>query len=1246
MVNIATYNVRGMCEYSKRQKVFKFLKTKCHDIICLQETHTKKSDEKILKSMSGGQIFYAHGTTQSRGCAVLIKRNISTKIFKINCDNNGRYIIIDLLLSDYRLTLVNVYAPNEDDVTFFQEVLQKTEELQPESIVMVGDFNTIMKIEDKKCSLSNKPGHPKCTLFLNEMLQKLNMVDIWRLRNPRVNRFTWFKSSPRIMMERIDFVLMSCNLTSFVIDADIDPTFMSDHSIPHVTLKDESTKDKGPGYWKLNVKHLEQSEFQEGIIDIVNECNEKYNDIWLRWEMIKMKCRGYAIKYGTRKKKARKNVLEALQNKLYQVQKDKEKAEVSDTIFRDHEEQCVLLQKNIETIIQEQANSSSRTNQINWMAYGEKISSYYFSLEKTRCKKPLIRIKLDDDEIVESQTVILQEVRKFYEKLFTKRDIGNSDKFLQDLTLPQVKNEDMKMLEAPISLQEIEIAIKQLKSNKCPGLDGIGIELYKKFESEVKYILHSVLLKATEVGYLHRSARQGVISLLEKANRDQLKISSWRPLSLLCSDYKVYAKIVANRMSVVTPYLIHEDQTAFIKGRFIAQNLMELQMVIAQAKLKKLNATITAVNFEKAYDTVHWASMYKIFELFGFGPNFINMVKICQNKTSSAVINNGFRSEFFEITRGLRQGCPLSCQAFLYYIEVLGAKIRQCDAIEGIPCVGNENTKTLSQYADDLWVAMMHKETCYIALYNILEEYEGFCGLKVNYDKTEVLRIGALRWSDAQFYSRLPLVWTDGPVKILGIMCTGNDVEMTKINFKVTMEKTKSICDLWTKRSGTLLGRVAVVNTLIIPNFIYRLSVIRTPTREQFNQYKKIIVEFLWESKKPKIAYKRLIRNYEQGGIKLVDLETKDTAMKVKWIQVARLYPETLWSKMVNKISPLEVEILIQCNIAQKDVKKLIKEGIVMDVLSAWSKINFRHPTSASDVKSQVLWFNSNIKINSEMLCYKNWIRAGIVRFEQLITEQGIYKTMEEIQVEFGKCVNFIEYYNVRNSIPKEWMLTVKKQVEVDVKKPATQIVKDITKCTGIVYTFLRDKWQDDGKNRNKWERVLNIEIRDKTWEEMYNTTCKLTLVTKLRIFQFKICHRYLTTNETMARWDKNIDGNCALCKKELESVIHLMWECPDVQKLWKALTRWFDRYCYIKLDLDCKKVIFNMYKDEFADLVNTVILITKYYVYAQRCKGNKLNFTELVKAITRYKSTELAVAHKIGKTKKYVNKWCMFDMV
>ena len=98
------------------------------------------------------------------------------------------------------------------------------------------------------------------------------------------------------------------------------------------------------------------------------------------------------------------------------------------------------------------------------------------------------------------------------------------------------------------------------------------------------------------------------------------------------------------------------------------------------------------LDFEKAFDSVEWGYMLRVLDKFNFGPVFQNWVKICYTNISSTVMNNGFSCGWFNIKRGVRQGCPLSTVLFILCIELLAQLIRNSPDIKGISS-GNTTNK-------------------------------------------------------------------------------------------------------------------------------------------------------------------------------------------------------------------------------------------------------------------------------------------------------------------------------------------------------------------------------------------------------------------------------------------------------------------------------------------------------------------------------------------------------------------------
>ena len=126
--------------------------------------------------------------------------------------------------------------------------------------------------------------------------------------------------------------------------------------------------------------------------------------------------------------------------------------------------------------------------------------------------------------------------------------------------------------------------------------------------------MRNLYLEIVDTGQMHFSARQSIISLLEKAGKDPLYLSSWRPLSLLNVDNKIYGKILANRMQKTLSEIIHPSQTGFVKGRLLAENIHKILSVLENCQNKKVDGFLVSFDFYKAFDTLEYQAAYLALE--------------------------------------------------------------------------------------------------------------------------------------------------------------------------------------------------------------------------------------------------------------------------------------------------------------------------------------------------------------------------------------------------------------------------------------------------------------------------------------------------------------------------------------------------------------------------------------------------------------------------------------------------------
>ena len=154
--------------------------------------------------------------------------------------------------------------------------------------------------------------------------------------------------------------------------------------------------------------------------------------------------------------------------------------------------------------------------------------------------------------------------------------------------------------EGIINIEDCERVLKTMKNNKSPGTDGLPFEFYKMFWHDIKEIFVKSLEENYNNGMMSNSQRQSIISLLPKGNKDVRFLKNWRPISLLNCDYKVAAKVIAHRIRIFLPDLINNDQTGFVKDRYIGENIRTIIDLIQYVEDNDIPGFLFSVDFEKA----------------------------------------------------------------------------------------------------------------------------------------------------------------------------------------------------------------------------------------------------------------------------------------------------------------------------------------------------------------------------------------------------------------------------------------------------------------------------------------------------------------------------------------------------------------------------------------------------------------------------------------------------------------------
>ncbi len=151
-----------------------------------------------------------------------------------------------------------------------------------------------------------------------------------------------------------------------------------------------------------------------------------------------------------------------------------------------------------------------------------------------------------------------------------------------------------------------------------------------------------------------------MITLIPKPNKDQLYLENWRPVSLLNNDTKMYSHIFAERLNFFLNIIIDKEQSVFLKGRYIGNNIRLILDLIDYRHFISDDSLILFIDFYKAFDTIEHYIMFKVIAFFGFGMFFQKAIQTLYNGCNSSVQLTHGTCPRFNMSRGIRQGCPIS----------------------------------------------------------------------------------------------------------------------------------------------------------------------------------------------------------------------------------------------------------------------------------------------------------------------------------------------------------------------------------------------------------------------------------------------------------------------------------------------------------------------------------------------------------------------------------------------------------
>ena len=753
------------------------------------------------------------------------------------------------------------------------------------------------------------------------------------------------------------------------------------------------------------------------------------------------------------------------------------------------------------------------------------------------------------------------------------------------------------------------------------------------FLSKIKAL--SYLVTDFKEGEMSISQKRGVVTLVPKEDSDQADLANWRPITLLNLDYKIASKVIAKRIEKVLTLLINPDQTGFIKGRYIGQNVRLINDILEQTKLQNIPGLLLQLDFRKAFDTIEWDFIQKTITLFKFDDNIKRWISTFYTNSESAVLNNGFCTNYFKLSRGVRQGCPLSPYLFILAVELLACKIRQDEEIHGITIFRKEFK--IGQFADDTTLFCSDTNTVQRAIV-VLNDFGDLSGLRLNPLKTKAMWLGPWRCCKEKPFG---FKWPREPIRALGIFISYDEKQNDQYNFREKIQKIDTIHGIWQSRNLTLFGRCLITKSLGISQLVHSTSNLDIP-KKYIQNVDTMIFKFIWKNKKDKINRKVMFQDYDDGGIRAPSIETMSKSLKLAWISRFLINDQMCsesWKVIPNYFFDKYggLKFLLHCNYDKRFLKQANFPNFYKQILLYFSELKSSYNLESD--QELILFNNEEIRIDGQTIFYQGWFSRNIILIQDLLKADGKILPYAEFIRKYELRCNFLTYMQVISAIPQT--LIIKARIKcIDKTILLSENEFQLSPDTTINFLKLKNKdyyWLLINKDKQvlkakvKWERDL---LPDTVRIDSYFSRVKyISKENKLREFYFKLLHRIVVTKRELHLFGIENDMLCIYCR-ENDSIIHTFSNCHWSKEFFLEVIKWFNKENDTSFTLSPSEILFGTSSsktDPTTNNLNCTLLFAKYYLYTQKLAQKSIFLGEFIaKFYCRFQPEKPPLQHKI----------------
>lgn len=608
------------------------------------------------------------------------------------------------------------------------------------------------------------------------------------------------------------------------------------------------------------------------------------------------------------------------------------------------------------------------------------------------------------------------------------------------------------------------------------------------------------------------------------------------------------------------PDIISEDQTGFIRGRQMSSNIRRLLNILFSPSLSKTSEMIISLDAEKAFDRVEWNYLFTVLEKFGFGHNIISWIRLLYSAPSASVKTNADSSPFFSLSRGTRQGCPLSPLLFALAIEPLSIALKASSSIRGIHRGDTEHRVSL--YADDLLLYVQDPVGCANEIMHLLVTFGSFSGYKLNFTKSECFPINDAAKKISK--STLPFNFSPSGFRYLGVYISHSFSSLLKNNFTNLVDQIKLDLKRWDSLPLSLVGRVETIKMNVLPRllFLFQSLPLFLP-KSFFKCLDKIISSFIWAGKIPKVNKTILQRNKRDGGLALPNFLFYYWSANISKIFLWCNAPEVNWCMLEGATCLSSLPALVFAPLSLRP-SIFTRNPIVLSTLKIWKQFRQHFWLESLSFLSPIC--NNHLFLPPAIdHTFKRWKDKGMACFSDLFIDNS-FATFTNLMSKFNLCTTgLFRYFQLRNF--------VKINFPSFPRLPEKSLVENLLSAStggsriSSVYTMLLSSSTSSlSCLKMTWENELQIKLSDELWSEALARVNSTTLCARLSLIQLKVFHRIHLTKAKLHKLFPETDDSCIRCSFSPANHTHTFFSCPKLVSYWASFFDFMSRALHVSL--------------------------------------------------------------------------------